>query len=290
VKKLIGRLLIFFIGIPASIALFAFFPYRNHLAGNILVIVFCGLGAVELSGMLKKKNLSISRIKAGIFGAVVPVGMTLWVSFDVGPLVIPALVAANSGWMLVSGVFVSVKQEAAGKTPHDALNHAAAGFAAMFYPSFFLSWIILMNRLPNSTTLIIAFLCVVFANDSLAWTAGLLFGRTNQGIFAVSPNKSAAGFIGGLLASVAAGIFLVSALPQVFNPARFPPLVSGLVLGMFTGVAAVLGDLAESALKRDAGVKDSGGLIPGRGGILDSCDSLALSAPVFYVVYRLLFV
>jgi phosphatidate cytidylyltransferase len=62
------------------------------------------------------------------------------------------------------------------------------------------------------------------------------------------------------------------------------------MLGLFTGIAAVLGDLAESALKRSAGVKDSGSLIPGRGGILDTIASLALSAPVFYVGYRLLFV
>jgi phosphatidate cytidylyltransferase len=290
VKKLIERLLIFFIGLPACLALFAFLPYRNHLAANILVIIFCYLGAVELSGMLKKKNLSIPRLEAGILGAVIPLGMTLLVSFDADPLIIPALIVLSAGWLLVSGVFVSVKQEAAGKNPGNALLHAVVGFAVLFYPSSFLSWLILMNRLPRSTTLIIAFLCVVFANDSLAWTAGLLFGKTNRGIFAVSPNKSLAGFISGLAASIGVGLFLAAALPEVFHSGRFPPLVSGLILGLFTGAAAVLGDLAESALKRGAGVKDSGALIPGRGGILDSIDSLALSAPVFYVVYRLLFV
>jgi phosphatidate cytidylyltransferase len=146
-----------------------------------------------------------------------------------------------------------------------------------------------MNRLPHSPTLIVAFLCVVFANDSLAWAAGMLFGRTNRGVFAVSPNKSVAGFVAGLAASVGVGLALAAYLPAVFTASRFPPLVSGLVLGLSTGVAAVLGDLAESAFKRSADVKDSGSLIPGRGGILDSIDSLALSAPVFYVVYRLLF-
>jgi phosphatidate cytidylyltransferase len=240
--------------------------------------------------MLRKKNFFIPRVEAGIFGVIAPVGMTLLVSFDADPLIIPVLIVASASWLLVSDVFVSVKQEAAGKKPHDALNRAAAGFTALFYPSSFLSWIILMNRLPDSTTLLIAFLCVVFANDSLAWMVGLLFGRTNRGIFAVSPNKSLAGFIGGIAASIAVGLFLAAALPRVFNSARFPPLVSGFILGMFTGAAAVLGDLAESALKRGAGVKDSGGLVPGRGGILDSVDSLALSAPVFYVTYRLLFV
>jgi phosphatidate cytidylyltransferase len=291
VKKLIERLLIFFIGLPACLAVVALLPQKNHLATNVLVIIFCVLGAVELSQMLKKKGMLVSRLEAGVLGTVVPAGMTLLVSFGVDPLVMPAIIIASAGWLLVSRVFVPAKREAAaGKKLDNALGHTMAGFTLLFYPSSFLSWLILMNRLPHSPTLTIAFLCVVFANDSFAWSAGMLFGGTNRGVFAVSPNKSVAGFAAGLAASVGVGLALASALPHVFKAARFTPLVSGLILGLLTGAAAVLGDLAESALKRSAGVKDSGTLIPGRGGILDSVDSLALSAPVFYVVYRLLFV
>jgi phosphatidate cytidylyltransferase len=290
VKKLTERLLIFFIGLPLCLAIVILLPQKNHLATNILVTIFCVLGAVELRDMLKKKNFPISRLEAGVLGAMAPVGMTLLVSFGVDPFIIPALIVTSAGWLLVSVVFVPVRQKNAETKLDNALDHTVAGFAVLFYPSSFLSWLILMNRLPHSSTLIIAFLCVVFGNDSLAWTVGILFGKTNRGIVAVSPNKSLAGFIAGIAASTGAGLLLAAALPYVFSAARFPPPVSGLVLGLFTGAAAVLGDLAESALKRSAGVKDSGALVPGRGGILDSIDSLALSAPVFYVVYRLLFV
>jgi phosphatidate cytidylyltransferase len=291
VKKLVERLLIFFIGIPSCIAVVVFLPQQNHLAVNLLVIIFCVLGAIELSDMLKKKGLTISRLEAGILGSIAPVGMTLLVSFGVDTFIMPALILTGAGWLLVSGVFVSANRQDTAETKLDnALNRVAAGFALLFYPSSFLSWIILMNRLSHSSILIIAFLCVVFANDSLAWAAGMLFGKGNRGIFAVSPNKSLVGFITGIAASIGVGLALAALLPHVFISARFPPLVSGLILGLLTGTAAMLGDLAESALKRSAAVKDSGCLIPGRGGILDSIDSLALSAPVFYMVYRLLFV
>ncbi|MDR1148312.1 MAG: phosphatidate cytidylyltransferase [Spirochaetaceae bacterium] len=290
-KKLVERLLIFFIGIPSCIAVVVFLPQQNHLAVNLLVIIFCVLGAIELSDMLKKKGLTISRLEAGILGSIAPVGMTLLVSFGVDTFIMPALILTGAGWLLVSGVFVSANRQDTAETKLDnALNRVAAGFALLFYPSSFLSWIILMNRLSHSSILIIAFLCVVFANDSLAWAAGMLFGKGNRGIFAVSPNKSLVGFITGIAASIGVGLALAALLPHVFISARFPPLVSGLILGLLTGTAAMLGDLAESALKRSAAVKDSGCLIPGRGGILDSIDSLALSAPVFYMVYRLLFV
>jgi phosphatidate cytidylyltransferase len=291
VKKLVERLLVFFIGIPSCIAVVVFLPQQNHLAVNILVIIFCILGAIELSDMLKKKGLGISHLEAGILGSIAPAGMTLLVSFGTDTFIMPALILTGAGWLLVSGVFISANRQETAETKLDnALNRVAAGFAMLFYPSSFLSWIILMNRLSHSSTLIIAFLCVVFANDSLAWAAGMLFGKGNRGIFAVSPNKSLAGFITGIAASIGVGLALAALLPHVFISARFPPLVSGLILGLFTGTAAMLGDLAESALKRSASVKDSGCLIPGRGGILDSIDSLALSAPVFYIVYRLFFV
>jgi phosphatidate cytidylyltransferase len=291
VKKLVERLLIFFIGIPLCLAVVIFLPQWNHLAVNILVIIFCFLGTIELSDMLRKKNMLVSRLEAGILGAVVPVGMTLLVSFSVNPFIISALILAGASWLLISGVFVRAGGQAAAEVNIDnTLSRAAAGFSLLLYPSAFLSWIILMNRLPHSSMLIIAFLCVVFANDSLAWVAGMLFGKNNRGIFAVSPNKSLAGFIAGIAASIGVGLALAVLLPSVFTAARFPPLVSGLILGLFTGAAAVLGDLAESAIKRSAAVKDSGYIIPGRGGVLDSIDSLALSAPIFYIVYELLFV
>jgi phosphatidate cytidylyltransferase len=133
-------------------------------------------------------------------------------------------------------------------------------------------------------------LCIVIANDSLAWVFGILFGKNNRNFIAASPNKSIAGFVAGLAASTLVGMGIALLFPKIFMSARFAPLVSGVILGVLTGIAGMLGDLAESALKRSAGVKDSGFIIPGRGGVLDSIDSLAFAAPVYYVVYRLLFI
>jgi phosphatidate cytidylyltransferase len=283
-RTLIERLLIFFIGLPFCLALVAFLPQRNHLAVNILVILFCAFGAVELSDMLRKKGLCLHRVEAAILGAVTPFAMTLMVSFHIDMMIIPVLLVGSASWLLVSRIFLAEKNLG------DAITGITAGFAVMIYPSLFFSWIILMNLLPDSDYLIIAFFCIVMVNDSLAWAFGIVFGKNNRGIIAVSPNKSIAGFIAGLVSSALVGIGLALLLPNAFTSARFSPIVSGLVLGFLTGIAAVLGDLAESAIKRSAGVKDSGFGIPGRGGVLDSIDSLALAAPVYYIIYRLLFV
>jgi phosphatidate cytidylyltransferase len=159
----------------------------------------------------------------------------------------------------------------------------------MIYPGLFMEWIIKMGAWQKANIFILTFLLIVFANDSLAWTAGMLFGKGNRGIVSVSPNKSIAGFIGGLAASALIGMGAALFFPEVFAPRRFPALPSGIILGLMSGIAGSLGDLGESAMKRSSGVKDSGFLIPGRGGVLDSIDSLALAAPVFYVICRFLF-
>jgi phosphatidate cytidylyltransferase len=130
---------------------------------------------------------------------------------------------------------------------------------------------------------------VAYLNDAAAWAAGLFLGKGNRGIIPASPNKSAAGFAGGLLASVVIGAGASCLIPEIFSSPRMPSLPAGAILGLMTGAAATLGDLGESVLKRSAGLKDSGFIIPGRGGILDSIDSLAAAAPVYYILYRLLF-
>jgi phosphatidate cytidylyltransferase len=153
-----------------------------------------------------------------------------------------------------------------------------------------MGWIIRMGLLENSRLIILVFLATVFANDSLAWASGMLFGKGNQGIIPASPNKSVAGFIGGTAASVLVGAGAALFLPGVFVPQRTPALAAGLILGLLSGVAVSLGDLGESAIKRSSEIKDSGFIIPGRGGVLDSIDSIAFAAPVFYYAYRLLFI
>ncbi|GMO30739.1 MAG: phosphatidate cytidylyltransferase [Termitinemataceae bacterium] len=285
-SKIISRLLIFFVGLPATLAVVWFLPQKSHLAVNVLVILFCALGAVELSGILKHKNIFVNKIEAAVLGSLIPLAMTLLVSFFDGehPIIIECFLVAGASWILISRVFSNEKKL------ENVISYVSAGFAVLIYPGAFLSWIVLMNRLHDSNYLIVAFLCIVLVNDSLAWFFGILFGKSSRGYIDASPNKSIVGFIAGIASSAVIGIVLAKLLPNVFEESRFSVLISGFILGLTTGIAGVLGDLSESAIKRSANVKDSGGIVPGRGGILDSIDSLAIAAPVFYTVFRLLFI
>ncbi len=127
---------------------------------------------------------------------------------------------------------------------------------------------------------ILAFV-VTWANDTFAYFAGRFLGR-HKLWERVSPNKTWEGFAGGTLGSVA-GALAVRAL--LLGPV---PLWAALVLGAGAAVVGPLGDLSESMLKRAAGVKDSGRLIPGHGGLLDRVDALLFVAPWAYAVAMLL--
>ena len=122
---------------------------------------------------------------------------------------------------------------------------------------------------------------VVFACDTGAYAVGTLFGRHRLWP-AVSPKKTWEGLTGGLMASVVTAGLLAGPLVPGLGFLR------GALLGFAAGVAAQLGDLVESRLKRVADVKDAGGIIPGHGGILDRLDSLIFAAPIFSLGLKLL--
>jgi len=120
---------------------------------------------------------------------------------------------------------------------------------------------------------------VVF-NDVLAYTVGRMWGKTPLAP-AISPKKTREGALGGLAGSLFAALTFRYAVPDL-------NLTAVLAAGLLIGVAAPLGDLIISVIKRDMSVKDSGNLIPGHGGLLDRCDSLIFATPAFY--YYLLLV
>jgi phosphatidate cytidylyltransferase len=124
---------------------------------------------------------------------------------------------------------------------------------------------------------IVALVFVVWAYDTAAYLVGRRVGR-RPFMHHISPSKTLEGVAGGLVAGAVVGALLVFAFGR--------PVLAGAVFGLLVGAAAQAGDLAESMLKRAAGAKESGRLIPGHGGMLDRVDSFLFAAPVayFYVV------
>ena len=282
-KKIFQRLIVFFVGFPVVLSIILFLPQYNHLCLNFLITVFSVIGAMEFRNILRHKNLDISLPETIILSAISPAAWTLVVCFGVSGNIVPGAFILGASWLIISRIFSN-------KEKLDSyINRTTAGFAVMIYPGLFLAWIIRMAVFHDAGIVIFIYFLIALLNDAIAWVTGVLFGKNNRGLVAASPNKSVAGFIGGIAASVLTGIVAVVLIPGAFTSQVMPSVLAGIFLGFGAGIAAILGDLGESALKRSAGVKDSGSLILGRGGALDSIDSLALAAPVFFILYRILF-
>ena len=276
------RLLVFFIGIPVVIAL-VWLPCCNHLAMHLLALCAAVFAANELHTMLGKtygvhpKPLVLILVAAlplmGIFCALL--GWNLrYIDFT--------FVAA----VLLALAFETITAQDFGQS---SVRIATSVFIIL-YCGYFFSFVSKMTLFPNATAYIAFFLLFVFMCDSLAWFFGVLFGKGNKGFIKASPNKSLAGFAGGIVGSVAVGLIGQYLLPkwcaiEIFDGATW----KAVVLGALMGCSAIVGDLTESVLKRSASVKDSGSLIPGRGGMLDCVDSVVFSAPIYYWLVSILY-
>lgn len=155
------------------------------------------------------------------------------------------------------------------------LVDSAVLFFGVAYVSGCLSYLLLVHRMTEGSALIVFLLMMIWGGDAGAYYVGRSMGKRKL-YPEVSPNKTVAGSVGGLLGSFVAGALAKFGLISLFSWSDL--LFLSLLLGSF----GQLGDLAESMLKRSAGVKDSSALIPAHGGLLDKLDSVAFAAPVFY--------
>jgi phosphatidate cytidylyltransferase len=134
----------------------------------------------------------------------------------------------------------------------------------------------------NGVRGIITFIAITVASDTGGYVAGVLFGKHPMAPV-ISPKKSWEGFAGSLVATIAVGVWLVSSFLG-------GDWWVGVLLGVIAAVMATLGDLCESVMKRDLGIKDMSQVIPGHGGLMDRLDSLlATVAPIWLVLYYLVF-
>lgn len=117
---------------------------------------------------------------------------------------------------------------------------------------------------------------LIWSSDSFAYAFGRMFGKHKMAPV-VSPKKTWEGFAGGVVCTLILGFFIEQNMPELRG--------NWIIIGLLTSIFAPLGDLVESQLKRSFGVKDSGNIIPGHGGVLDRLDSFIICAPVIYLYF-----
>ena len=253
-KQLSKRLIwsTFLIGVSVYAIFLA--PWWLFLA---VIEAFVVLGLIEYFNLAEKKGFFINRYLGLTFGILLSL-----------PYHFPGKVVTLSIAILCLFIFNFHK-----RLKDHAIVSTALTLFGLVYVAWFFSFLTKIRALEHGALWIFYLIFIIKAGDAAAYFIGKKFG-THKYIVHVSPNKSVEGAIAGFFFTIACSVGSTIYLKHV-------PVIDLVILGVVFGILGQLGDLAESLLKRDAGVKDSGN-IPGLGGVLDVIDSLLLTIPVLY--------
>lgn len=235
----------------------------------VLVAAVVGVCAAELFHALRRSGYQPATL-LGLVACVSMVGAAYWK----GELALPLVLGLTVVFTLLS-YLVGVVQVA------PTMNLAVTVFGVA-YVGLLGSFAALILAFPNGTGVLIGVVLVVAANDAGALLAGQKFGSRPLSPD-ISPGKTVEGVVGGGLAGIAVSWLVLGII-------GLHPWSGGsaVALGLVVAVAAPLGDLCESMIKRDLGVKDMGTVLPGHGGLLDRFDSLLFVLPAAYYLSRIL--
>lgn len=258
----------------------AFIVWYGEPLVSLTVIVLAILALHELFGLFRAGGYTPRR-SAGYLSVilfVVAVSLRSRVPLD------------WTGFALITAIIASLAVELPRRNREGSLLSWALTLSGATYVGWTLAHFVLLRaldhplssaaplrflRLDSGAAWIVFVLTITFLSDTGAYFTGRSLGKHRMAPY-ISPKKSWEGAIGGMLAATIAGALLVPLLGLPIGA------VGGALLGTIGSVAAQIGDLAESLLKRQVDIKDSGHLIPGHGGILDRIDSLLFTAPVLY--------
>lgn len=269
--------------LPASLSFLAL-DSGLGAPGVVLLIVgcfVCGRAAIELARIYKAAGMAASR-RVVVFAAVIGVvtgGLTIGSPHrSLGGLQGGAALASAAALVVAFALLVHVRH----REIKGACGAAGAALMAFVYSGVILGFLMAI-RTEFSAWVVLGVIFTAKSCDIGAFFTGKLLGR-HKLIPWISPGKTVEGLIGGMITSGAVGALLANL------ELRFGGLESlnhlstthGFIAGATLGLAAQLGDLSASILKRDAGIKDSGRLLPGMGGIIDLIDSLVLAGPTAF--------
>jgi phosphatidate cytidylyltransferase len=221
-----------------------------------------GVGLWEMTRALRTSGINVPIIPIAAAGLAMWLCEYWWNNRAVLACLVLAVVAILA-WRLTRG-------------PDGYLRDVAAGVFVLGYLPFPALFVVAMLAAPDGARRVLIFVILVVCVDVGGYFAGSTLGRHPMAQ-AISPSKTWEGLSGSVLLCLAAGAVTVPLLLHGH-------VWQGLLTGAAAGVAAVVGDLAESAIKRDLKIKDLGSILPGHGGVMDRLDSLLVAAPVAWLL------
>ncbi|WP_171170334.1 phosphatidate cytidylyltransferase [Streptomyces sp. I05A-00742] len=264
-KKSAGRDLRAAIGVGlglGAVIIASLFIYKPVFLGVIVVAVVVGLWELT-SRLAERKGIRAPLVPLAIGGAAMTVAG--YVS------------GAEGAWVAMAFTALAVLVWRMTEPPDDYLKDVTAGIFAAFYVPFLATFVALMLAADDGAWRVLTFLILTVVSDTGAYAVGWRFGRRKLAP-RISPGKTREGLIGAVLFAMVAGALCMRFL--IDDGVWW----QGLLLGLAVAVSATLGDLGESMIKRDLGIKDMGRLLPGHGGIMDRLDSLLPTAPVVWLL------
>jgi phosphatidate cytidylyltransferase len=252
----------------AAVALLAFKVGRAGTA--VLVTVIVAAAAFELFEGFRRAGFQPATL-LGLLGSLSLVGIAYNHGERAFPLVSAVVIGFTLFWYLAKVVHARPMVNAAVTVFGFAYVGILGGFAG------------LLLVFPDGVGMIIGLVLCAVSYDVVGYFVGSRMGRRPL-VPDVSPNKTVEGLVGGMIAAVIMGVLLGA----VFKLTPWDSAGHGLLLGLVVAIFAPLGDLVESMLKRDLGLKDFGTLLPGHGGVLDRFDAMLFCLPaVYYLVVAL---
>jgi len=276
-----------------TIILAALFSGNAFISDGVFILLIALLalaGLVEFYGIAEKRGMASFKISGVIGGLLLMVGTFMNLTGHVGTSGSPARVNDfETGFLILFVLGLCVRQFVSKSNVAGITAIATTLFGLMYVP-WLLNFIQKISFFPfpvgspadAGKYFLLYFILVTKFSDMGAYAVGSLIGKHKM-IPRISPAKSWEGFFGGILVSTGASVAFV-----YFFGAKMVGMnyLHATILGVILSIAAVIGDLIESLFKREAGVKDSGSLFPGIGGILDLLDSLLFNAPLMYLYLR----
>ncbi len=270
-----------------SVVLCAVFA-KNKIAADgaflLIMLVLAAAGLIEFYGMVARRGLSCFR-GWGVFGGVLLIGSTFF--YLSGVLGVRSAPAKANDWetcILILFVLGLCLKQFVSKTNTAGILAISTTLFGLMYVPWLLNFIQKINFFPgiDGRMYVFYFIVVTKFSDIGAYLVGSMIGKHKM-IPRISPGKTWEGFGGAILlstlASIAFSLFAKEKLSHM-------TLIHAMILGLILSAGAVIGDLIESLFKREVGMKDSGSLFPGIGGILDLLDSLLFNAPLMYLYLR----